>query len=190
MARIQLNIRPQLLCMVFQPSKYELISCHYWSLSITTKNVRKESRVMKWVNWETAFKFSSSIFLEHVAICLQRFTLLVRIHVISKALFHISSLIPGMRETMQVTRNKFYLEWNQSDCWKCKCNSVVLHLFAAKKNHNFYKSINMYCHMMKIFWIYSVHVFFISNRNFENRLGHAYGKSLFRLKYASILLIH
>ena len=27
-----------------------------------------------------------------------------------------------------------------------------------------------------------IHVFFISNRNFENRLGHAYGKSLFRLK--------
>ena len=26
------------------------------------------------------------------------------------------------------------------------------------------------------------HVFFISNQNFKNRLGHAYGNSLFRLK--------
>ena len=38
----------------------------------------------------------------------------------------------------------------------------------------------------KILWLFfvcvGIHVFFISHQNFQNKLGHTYGKSLFRLK--------
>ena len=42
-----------------------------------------------------------------------------------------------------------------------------------------------YYHELLLKWI---HVFFISNQNFENRLGHANGKSLFRLSMLALCL--